>query len=141
VCPYDCLEKDKSTCGIQYSTPRQSYFCSIPHSSVWPAVAQIPTAEDRAEPEKPKLTVYYTGQDAKKSSLMAAALLPRPNVTTSTLSSLQRYQRSLLATFGSESVAAPGELLPMLGLTLGTSADMGAAGLYLETGLTGVSNH
>lgn len=41
TCPYDCLERSKTECGIQYSNARQSFFCAIPHPSSWPAVLQV----------------------------------------------------------------------------------------------------
>jgi hypothetical protein len=41
TCPYDCLARNKTNCGVQFSTPRQSIFCAIPHTSAWPAILQV----------------------------------------------------------------------------------------------------
>lgn len=41
TCPYECLEKSKTECGVRYSTARQSFFCAIPNPSSWPAVLQV----------------------------------------------------------------------------------------------------
>lgn len=41
TCPYDCLARNKTNCGVQFSTPRQSIFCAIPHTSAWPPILQV----------------------------------------------------------------------------------------------------
>jgi hypothetical protein len=41
TCPYDCLGRNKTNCGVQFSSPRQSIFCAIPHTSAWPAILQV----------------------------------------------------------------------------------------------------
>lgn len=41
TCPYECLAHNKTNCGVQFSTPRQSIFCAIPHTSAWPAILQV----------------------------------------------------------------------------------------------------
>jgi hypothetical protein len=61
TCQGTCLEKSKTKCGIEFSSARQSYFCSIKHTSAWPALLQTPRQPFRALPEKPRLAVMYTG--------------------------------------------------------------------------------
>lgn len=41
TCPYDCLARNRTNCGVQFSTPRQSIFCAIPHTSAWPPILQV----------------------------------------------------------------------------------------------------
>lgn len=48
TCQYDCLERNKSSCGVQFSTPQQSVFCAIPHTSSWPAILQVTAGQHRA---------------------------------------------------------------------------------------------
>lgn len=53
ACPEDdwkCFEKDKSKCGLQFSSAIQSAFCPIPDPSVWPTVMQVPERSRRAKP-------------------------------------------------------------------------------------------
>jgi hypothetical protein len=41
TCSFECLERNRSACGVQFSTPRQSIFCAIPHTSAWPPILQV----------------------------------------------------------------------------------------------------
>lgn len=41
TCPYTCLERNSSNCGVQYSAGTQLAFCDIPHPSTFPAIVQV----------------------------------------------------------------------------------------------------
>lgn len=137
TCPYTCLKKDPTQCGIEYSSVQQSFFCQIAHPSSWPALLQVPRQELRAEPYRPDPVLLYTGADQATADVLSAGLIPPPNITLGRLQALQRYQREYNATMGSSMSTVPGELLSLLGLTLGTAAKSGP-GLYLEPGLVRV---
>lgn len=40
--------KCDETCGVEYSTPEQAFFCSIPSPPPWPPLLQIPIPQSRA---------------------------------------------------------------------------------------------
>jgi hypothetical protein len=41
TCPYECLQHNKSHCGVAFSTPSQYPFCDLDHTSSWPAILQV----------------------------------------------------------------------------------------------------
>jgi hypothetical protein len=41
TCPYTCLERNNSNCGLQFSVGTQVAFCDMQHPSAWPAVIQV----------------------------------------------------------------------------------------------------
>jgi hypothetical protein len=56
------------------------------------------------------------------------------------LTGLLRYLRTFAATFGDVSaITVPGELLSLVGLNLGSSSRMNAAGVYIEPAMQMVS--
>jgi len=134
TCPYQCLETSKTECGIQYSTARQSYFCAIPRPSSWPAVLQVPTEPNRAEPWRPDPVLLHTGQDRDSAERIAANLLPKPAATAGTFRAIKEYLDAWNKTGGVNATQVPGEVLNMMGLTLGTSARI-LAGIYIENAL------
>ncbi|GBF94154.1 ABC transporter A family [Raphidocelis subcapitata] len=134
TCPYVCLEKSTTECGIRYSTARQAYFCAIPHPSSWPAVLQVPAASDRAEPWRPDPVLLYTGRSRRTADALSANLLPKPAASVSSFMAVREYVSHWNQTGGPARGAVPGEVLSLMGLTLGTSAKI-LAGVYVETAL------
>ncbi|KIZ07740.1 hypothetical protein MNEG_0209 [Monoraphidium neglectum] len=134
-CPYQCLENSKTECGYQYSTAKQAFFCNIPHPSSWPAVLQVPTEANRAAPWKPDPVLIYTGKDKTTSDKLASNLLPKPATTAAKLLSVREYLAEWSAAnsgAGGGNLSVPGEVLTMMGMTLGSSAKV-LAGVYVET--------
>ncbi|KAF8065710.1 ABCA3 [Scenedesmus sp. PABB004] len=136
TCPFSCLETNRSACGIQFSTPQQSVFCAIPHTSSWPAILQTPAEGDRAEPAAPKAALLFTGDDPRAAAALAAGLVSPPDLTPGRLVSARSYLEAFNADLGTSPATVPGEVLSLLGLRLGTSSRI-QAGLYLETALVG----
>jgi hypothetical protein len=136
VCPHVCLEQDRTRCGVQYSTPRQSPFCAIPHPTAWPAVLQVPSQGVRAEPWRPDAVLMHTGGDRAEAEALARGMLKPPALTLPRLLAARRYVESFNRTFGPEAGAIPAEVLSLLGLTLGSNARMGST-LYIEPAVAG----
>lgn len=93
----------------------------------------MPTEAYRAAPWKPDPVLMYTGDDKGTSDMLAANLLPHPSATASNLLSMREYLTNWAETSGSGgNMSVPGEVLTMMGMTLGTSAKI-LAGVYVET--------
>lgn len=41
ICPYTCLERNISACGVEFSTGKQAAFCEILHTPSWPPILQV----------------------------------------------------------------------------------------------------
>jgi len=136
VCPHTCLATDKTRCGVQFSTARQSPFCAIPHPTAWPAVLQVPAPDVRARPWRPDPVLMHTGEDQGEARALARGMLRPPGLTLPRLLAAQRYVQQFNRTFGPEGGAIPAEVLSLLGLTLGSSARMGST-LYIEPAVAG----
>jgi hypothetical protein len=136
LCPHVCLEQDKARCGVQYSTPRQSPFCAIPHPTAWPAVLQVPAEGVRAEPWRPDAVLMHTGADRGETEALARGMLRPPALTLPRLAAARRYIQSFNSNFGPEAGVIPAEVLSLLGLTLGSNARMGST-LYIEPAVAG----
>ncbi|GBF88379.1 ABC transporter A family member protein [Raphidocelis subcapitata] len=134
TCPYACLEVDASRCGIQYSNARQSFFCAIGHPSSWPAVMQVPSEQNRAAPWRPRVALLHTGPDRALADRLASNLLPKPAATPANLLAVRSYLAGWNESAGGAGDSVPGELLSLLGLTLGSSSRI-SAGMYIETAL------
>eukprot|EP00882_Tetradesmus_deserticola_P013381 GHRQ01014206.1.p1 GENE.GHRQ01014206.1~~GHRQ01014206.1.p1 ORF type:complete len:323 (+),score=58.27 GHRQ01014206.1:307-1275(+) len=143
TCPYECLQRNKSHCGVAFSTPTQYPFCDLDHTSSWPPILQTPPEAHRAAPFKPKATLLYTGNNETIARTLTQGMLSVPALTPSVLLDAQTYFSSMSADLGQleqqqgPGTLAPGELLSLLGLRrLGTSSKA-RGGLYLETALLG----
>lgn len=95
---------------------------------------QIPRESNRAQPWRPAAALLYTGQDRPTADRLAANLLPKPAATTQNLLGVQQYLAQWNQSFGANATSVPGEVLSLMGLTLGTSARI-SVGLYVETAL------
>jgi hypothetical protein len=94
---------------VQWSTPRQSVFCAIPHTSAWPAILQTPAPEERAEPHRPKAAFLYTGASGggnASAAALSAGLLPPPSLTPPTIMAAQRYLEGFGDSLGGQDTAA-----------------------------------
>jgi hypothetical protein len=78
--------------------------------------------------------LLHTGRDRATANAIAQNLLPKPSTTARSLRAVREYLDTWAQTGGPDSGSVPGEVLSMLGLTLGSSAKI-LAGLYVETGL------
>ena len=96
----------------------------------------MPTEANRAAPWKPDPVLMYTGDDKGTSDMLAANLLPQPSATATNLLSMREYLTNWSeaggGASGGASLSVPGEVLTMMGMTLGTSAKI-LAGVYVET--------
>jgi hypothetical protein len=94
----------------------------------------VPLQDNRALPWRPEPALLYTGQDRATADALAANLLPPPSATAANLLAVRSYLTQWNETSGGQGSAVPGEVLSLLGLTLGTSARV-FAGLYIESAL------
>jgi hypothetical protein len=99
-----------------------------------PPTPQVPSEQYRAEPWRPDPVLLHTGRDRATANAIAHNLLPKPSTTARSLRAVREYLDAWSQSGGAESGSVPGEVLSMLGLTLGSSAKI-LAGLYVETGL------
>jgi hypothetical protein len=79
--------------------------------------------------------LIYTGKDKTTSDKLASNLLPKPATTAAKLLSVREYLAEWSAAnsgAGGGNLSVPGEVLTMMGMTLGSSAKV-LAGVYVET--------
>eukprot|EP00197_Chlamydomonas_leiostraca_P015638 CAMPEP_0202869032 /NCGR_PEP_ID=MMETSP1391-20130828/11649_1 /ASSEMBLY_ACC=CAM_ASM_000867 /TAXON_ID=1034604 /ORGANISM="Chlamydomonas leiostraca, Strain SAG 11-49" /LENGTH=840 /DNA_ID=CAMNT_0049549279 /DNA_START=91 /DNA_END=2610 /DNA_ORIENTATION=+ len=138
ACPVDdgwkCKSKDKSQCGIQYSSTQQSAFCPVPNPSVWPAVMQVPSRDRRAEPYPgaPEgevgflITADSNGLSAQDlgNNIITGQISSNPATWASALQNLYQKDAQGNNVFN-------GDQLSTLGFQFGTDADPQIA-LYIE---------
>jgi hypothetical protein len=94
----------------------------------------VPSEADRAQPWRPDPVVLYTGRSRRTADALSANLLPKPATSVSSLMAVREYMSRWNQTGGPARGAVPGEVLSLMGLTLGTSARI-LAGVYMETAL------
>ena len=91
-------------------------------------------------PFRPKPVLLYTGSDSSLAGDLTAGAVPAPKVTMAVLMGVMRYLQGFAATFGDvNALTIPAELLSLVGLNLGSSSRMNAAGVYIEPAMQGVS--
>lgn len=95
---------------------------------------QVPDADTRAGPYKPDAVLLYTGVDRTTATDLSSTLVPAPSFTMSTIGAVQNYFTAFNASLGGSGSTIPGELLSILGLTLGTDERV-LAGMYVENAL------
>ncbi|KAG2425810.1 hypothetical protein HXX76_013435 [Chlamydomonas incerta] len=128
---YTCTSTNSSACGIAYSSPQQSAWCSIPNPSTWPPVLQTPTAGNRAPPYKPAVTTMVTApQGGTPGQLNASKLVPGiytvPLPMTNT-TFLNEFLPNLIMADGTVNA----HLFSQWGFTFGTAAE-GGQNQYIE---------
>lgn len=95
----------------------------------------MPAAPARAQPWRPEPVLLHTGPDRATAERLASNLLPKPAATMQSLLAVKSYVAEWNATAaGGAGGSVPGEVLAMMGLTLGTPSKI-LAGLYIEPAL------
>ncbi|VVB04510.1 unnamed protein product [Arabis nemorensis] len=119
-----CVE----TCGIEYSTPEQAFFCSIPSPPPWPPLLQIPRPESRAV-----ISDFSRNKDFPTESCRRTGSCP---VTILVTGDKQPLGKALSANIFPTSFSVnSSDLLPTLANNvLGTTADADFTN-YLDPGI------
>ncbi|KAL9155879.1 hypothetical protein ABFS82_09G035500 [Erythranthe guttata] len=88
-CGCICVDTGKgqceTRCGIEYSTLKQGFFCSIPHPTEWPLLLQVPAQQFRAVRTSDHLVSSYgdlPGDSCKKTGSCPVTMLITGNNQT-----------------------------------------------------------
>eukprot|EP00887_Chlorella_sp_A99_P004767 scaffold4.g4767.t1 len=146
----DCLETNKSMCGVQYSSSQQVVYCPVLNPSTWPAFMQargrlggrgwVPAAPFRARPWNPQAVMLYTGGRRAVADAIMAGMFSNPSPTYGQLTDAVAELQLGAATGDLNAIYA--SALSTLGLTLGSASRVNQfKSLYIEPAFLPARNY